>query len=83
MIKKYKVVKFSNVVGSEMTTKETHELAKFDVDLVEVADNNKNEVIAASKDADIILWGGCSDNTLDNRGSTKMHRNHYWHCRFR
>ena len=58
MIKKYKVVKFSNVVGSAMTTKETNELAKFDVDLVEVADNNKNEVIAAAKDADIILWGG-------------------------
>jgi len=65
MSKKYKVVKVSKEVGSNsraigpsMTSREADEFAKFDADLVEVADTNKNEVIAALKDADIILFGG-------------------------
>ena len=64
MSKKYKVLKVSKEVGSSLkvvgpswSSRETEEFAKFGAVLVEVADANKNEVLAAAKDADIILLG--------------------------
>ena len=64
MSKKYKVLKVSKEVGSSLkvvgpswSSRETEEFAKFGAELVEVSDANKNEVLAASKDADIILLG--------------------------
>jgi D-3-phosphoglycerate dehydrogenase len=65
MSKKFKVLKVSKevgssikVVGPSMSSREAEEFAKFGAELVEVADANKNEVLAAAKDADIILLGG-------------------------
>ena len=65
MSKKYKVLKICKEVGSSskavglgMTQQEANEFAEFDAEVVEVADANKNDVIAALKDADLILYGG-------------------------
>jgi D-3-phosphoglycerate dehydrogenase len=62
MSKKYKALRISKEVGSgskadSMSTREAEELAKVNVEILEVADTNKSEVIAAAKDADIILIG--------------------------
>ena len=63
MKRKYKALKvvkkgvsFPKAVIS-MNIKEAEELAKVGAELVEVADTNKNEVIEAAKDADIIVPG--------------------------
>ena len=57
MSKKYKVVKISRTVGSPNAQWQTEELAKVDAELVEVTDVNKDEMMKAIKDADIILTG--------------------------
>ena len=57
MSKKYKVVKISRTVGSPNALWQTEELAKVDAELVEVTDVNKDEMMKAIKDADIILTG--------------------------
>jgi D-3-phosphoglycerate dehydrogenase len=61
MAKKYKVLKVMKVgsimVGPAAATRETEELAKVNAELVEVYDTNKADVIAAAKDADVILLG--------------------------
>ena len=65
MSKKYKVLRVVKGVistpgaaSSGRLSKETEELAKIDAELVEVGEGDKNMVIAALKDADIILFGG-------------------------
>ena len=61
MAKKYKILKVmkvgSIVVGPGAATRENEEFAKVNAELVEVYDTNKNDVIAAAKDADVILLG--------------------------
>ena len=56
MAKKYKILKVmkvgSIVVGPGAATRENEEFAKVNAELVEVYDTNKNDVIAAAKDAD-------------------------------
>ena len=64
MKRKYKALKIVKEGVSfpmaviNMNIKETEELAKVGVELMEVADTNKNDVIEAAKDADIIVRGG-------------------------
>lgn len=59
MAKKFKILKISKVgtgvVGPSEVSRETEEFAKYNAELVEVFDTNKNDVIAAAKDVDIIL----------------------------
>ena len=61
MIKKYKVLRISKEISSgskvigNISRKEIEELAEVNAELVVVAGSEKNEVIAAVKDADIIL----------------------------
>ena len=57
MSKKYKVLKISKVLGSIHTVRESDALAKVDAELVEVADNNKSQIIEAVSNADIIIKG--------------------------
>jgi D-3-phosphoglycerate dehydrogenase len=61
MAKKYKILKVMKVgsimVGPGAATRENEEFAKVNAELVEVYDTNKNDVIAAAKDADVILLG--------------------------
>lgn len=64
MGKKYKLLRISRGVGSKflaggsvLILRYIKEHAGIDVELVEVADTNNNEVIEAAKDADIILSG--------------------------
>ena len=64
---KYKLLKIVREVGSttkavgpSMTKLEADEFAKYDIELIEVADTDKNELIAALKGADLILYGGVS-----------------------
>jgi D-3-phosphoglycerate dehydrogenase len=61
MAKKFKILKVmkmgSVVVGPGALTKETEEFAKVNAELVEVYDTDKNGVISAAKDADVILLG--------------------------
>ena len=61
MAKKYKVLKVmkvgSIIVGPGAATRENEEFAKVNAELVEIYDTNKNDVIAAAKDADVILLG--------------------------
>ena len=61
MAKKYKILKVmkvgSIIVGPGAATRENEEFAKVNAELVEVYDTNKNDVIAAAKDADVILLG--------------------------
>ena len=45
------------IVRSGPTTREAEEFAKVNAELVEVFDANKNDVIAAARDADIIVMG--------------------------
>ena len=60
MSKKYKVVKLSRLIGTPVSLWQAEELAKVDAELVEISDVNKDAVIAAVKDADIILTGAAS-----------------------
>jgi len=59
--KKFKILKVMKVgnimVRSGPTTREAEEFAKVNAELVEVFDANKNDVIAAARDADIIVMG--------------------------
>ena len=61
MAKKFKILKLSKVgvgvVGPSAVARETAEFAKVNAELVEVFHTNKNDIIAAVKDADIILLG--------------------------
>ena len=61
MARKFKVLKLSRagvgVVGPEAVAKEAAEFAKVNAELVEVFDTNKSDMIAAAKDADIMLLG--------------------------
>jgi lactate dehydrogenase-like 2-hydroxyacid dehydrogenase len=61
MAKKYKVLKVmkvgSIIVGPGAATRENEEFAKVNAELVEIYDTNKNDVISAAKDADVILLG--------------------------
>ena len=62
MAKKFKILKISRagvgVVGPGAVAKEAAEFAKVNAELVEVFyTGNKNDIIAAAKDADIILLG--------------------------
>lgn len=61
MTKKFKILKVMKVgnimVRSGPTTREAEEFAKVNAELVEVFDANKNDVIAAARDADIIVMG--------------------------
>ena len=64
MSKKYKVLKVSKEIGSSsravgpnMSSREAEEFAKVNAELVEVTDANKSELLAAAKDADVILLG--------------------------
>ena len=62
---KYKLLKISRevgstlkVVGPSMTKLESDEFAKYDIELVEVADTDKKVLTTALKEADLILYGG-------------------------
>ena len=61
MAKKFKIVKVSKVgigaVGPAAAAKEAAEFAKVNAELVEVFATDKNDIIAAVKDADVILLG--------------------------
>ena len=61
MARKYKILKVmkvgSIIVGPGAATRENEEFAKVNAELVEVYDTNKSDVIAAAKDADVILLG--------------------------
>ena len=61
MAKKYKILKVMKVgnimVRSDAATREAEEFAKVNAELVEVFDANKNDVIAAAREADVILLG--------------------------
>ena len=59
--KKYKILKIGrspSATAPSISAREAEEFAKVGAELVEVADANKSEVIAALKDTDIILFGG-------------------------
>ncbi len=45
------------MVGRGAVTQETEEFAKVNAELVEIFDTNKNDVITAARDADVILLG--------------------------
>ena len=61
MAKKFKILKVMKVgtimVGPGAVTRETEEFAKVNAELVEIFDTNKNDVITAARDADVILLG--------------------------
>jgi len=61
MNKKFKILRVLKVGSSAMradtTTPEIEELNKVNAELVEVFDGNKNDVITAASDADIIFLG--------------------------
>ena len=65
MSKKFKVLKVSRevgnaikVIGPSMTSQAADEFTKFNAELVEVADSDKNALLAALKDSDILMYGG-------------------------
>jgi D-3-phosphoglycerate dehydrogenase len=65
MSKKYKVLKIIKSAGAGfraadpiLILRETEELAKYDAELVEVADNDKNEVVKALQNTDVIRLAG-------------------------
>ena len=62
---KYKLLKIVREVGSttkavgpSMTKLEADEFSKYDIEVVEVADTDKNALTAALKGADLMLYGG-------------------------
>jgi len=62
---KYKLLKIVREVGSttkavgpSMTKLEADEFSKYDIEVVEVADTDKNALTAALKGADMMLYGG-------------------------
>jgi D-3-phosphoglycerate dehydrogenase len=65
MSKKYKVLKIIKSAGAGfraadpiLILRETEELAKYDAEFVEVADNDKNEVVKALQNTDVIRLAG-------------------------
>ena len=65
MSQKFKLLKIVREVGSttkavgpSMTKLEADEFAKYDIEVVEVADTDKNALAAALKGADLMLYGG-------------------------